>query len=207
MKSRIRIALWLLPAAGIIGLVGVLLRGPNALPIPDSIQWAAVATQPIFMMAHFLLIIGYVLPFIGFWALYEIFKDQKGEKSAFWGFMLSVWGTALALPALGIAAFAGPLAAEAFLADNPSTASMITDAVMGSGFIVGMAAAVGYTIGPALYGVAIWRSSILPKWAGLLFALHGICLSLGFGLYPVLVIGWVLFIVSSGWIAMSYLED
>lgn len=207
MEARIRWALWTVPLAGIVGLVGVLLRSPFALPIPDVDRWAAVATQPVFTTSQFLILIGYVLPFIGFWGLYALLQDQKNESIAFWGFMLSVWGTALALPTLGITAFAGPLAASSYLAGNANAAQWIVDAVTGDGFAVGITAALSYTVGPALLGIAVWRSGTLPKWAGLLFALHGPCLSFGFGMYPILIVGWVLLIVSGSWIAIRHWRE
>ena len=201
MNTRNQIALWTLPLAGVIGLIGVLLRGPYGIPAPDTDKWAAAAVEPVFTTAQILILIGYVLPFLGLWALYSYLRKQKHEPMAFWGFMLSVWGTALALPALGIAAFAGPLAARLYQAGSADAAQMIADALTGTGYAVSITSALCYIIGPALLGAAMWRSGTIPKWVGLLFALHGICLSLGFGMYPVLLIGWVMFVVSCGWLA------
>jgi len=202
MRTRNHTALWTVPLAGLVGLIGVLLRGPLALPIPDVDMWAAAAVQPVFKIAQILILIGYVLPFVGLWALYMYLQNQKNEPIVFWGFMLSIWGTALALPALGITTFAGPLAAGLYLAGNTDAAQLIVDAVTGSGFVVSIAAALCYIAGPGLFGIAMWRSSTIPKWVGLLFALHGLCLSLGFGMYPILVVGWMLLIVSGGWVAV-----
>jgi hypothetical protein len=196
-----------MPLISLIGLVGIVLRGPFALPIPDAAAWAEAATQPLFAVGQILLIAGYVLPFFGFWALYAYMSESGPEQSAFWGFMLSVWGTALALPGLGITAFAGPLAAESYLAGQLDASSLITTAMMSRGFALSIMAAVGYIIGPILLGIALWRSGTAPKWAALLFALHGICLSLGFGMYPILIVGWLLLIASGIGIATSYKHE
>ena len=204
MTSRIRIGLWSMPVASLVGLVGILLRGPFALPVPDVDAWAGAATQSSFTIGQILLIAGYVLPFFGFWALYAYLSEKIGEKIAFWGFMLSVWGTALALPGLGITAFAGPLAAESYLAGQGHTADLIMNAMMNRGFAVSIAAAICYSVGPILLGIALWRSSAAPRWTALGFGLHGLCLSFGFGFYPVLIFGWVILIASSVGIAASH---
>jgi hypothetical protein len=197
IKFRVQIFLFTLPIAGIIGLIGTILRGPFALPIPDINSWAQAATQPIFVVSHFLIIIGYVLPFLGFWAIHKHLEIQNYEGLSFWGFIFCILGTALALPALGITGFAGPIAAQLYLAGNTEAASIISNALTDTGFIISIIAAVFYVLGPILLGIAIWKSSIIPKWIGLTFALHGLCLSFGFSMYPVLIIGWVLLIASS----------
>jgi len=59
-----------------------------------------------------------------------------------------------------------------------------------------------YSAGLILFGVAIWRSGVLPRWAGVLVAIHaplisGLC-SVGLSL-----VGVVLGLVGDGWIALS----
>lgn len=204
-KHRIQTILLTFPIAGIIGLFGTLLRGPFALPIPDVESWAQAASQPVFVIAQVIILIGYIMPLVGFWALYKYLEVQGYEKISFGGFILSILGTALALPALGIAGFAGPVAAELYLTGNTDAASLISSAVTGIGFIVSISAAICYIIGPVLLGIAIWKSDKLPKWIGLLFALHGLFLSLGFSMYPILILGWVLITASSvGFIIIIY---
>lgn len=191
-----------LPVGGLFGLVGILLRGPDGVPLADPLSWAETAASNTFAIAQFAIIIGFVLPFLGFWALYAWLQAGGRERGAFWGFMLSIWGTTLALPALGIAAFAGPLAADLYLQGDQAAATLIADALTGRGFYVSIVSAICFIAGPALLGIAVWRTGTLPKVAGFLFAVHGVCLSLGFGFYPVLVLGWVLLIVSSIWLAI-----
>ena len=202
-KHRIQALILTLPIAGVIGLIGVLLRGLYALPFPDADSWAQAASQPVFVISHVIILVGYILPFVGFWAIYKYLAGNGYEKIPFWGFILSIIGTSLALPALGITGFVGPIAAQSFLDGNPDAALIVSEALTGTGFFVSIIAAICYTLGPSLLGIAIWKSNEMSKWIGLLFALHGICLSLGFSIYPILIVGWVLFIASS--IGMSYI--
>lgn len=74
---------------------------------------------------------------------------------------------------------------------------VISKAVTSTGFIVNIITTIFYILGPTLLGIAIWKASIIPKWIRLLFALHGLCLSISFGTYPILILGWTLLSVSS----------
>ena len=202
-ETRLRLCLATLPVGGLIGLVGVLLRGPYGTPLGDPAQWANAATSTAFLTAQLAILVGYVLPFLGFWALYRYLQRFDVERSAFWGFVLSLWGTALALPALGIAAFAGPVAANLYQAGQSEAAQLISSALTGTGFYVGITAAICYVLGPAFSAYAIWHSPGLPKGAAFLFALHGLLLSFGFGFFPLLVVGWLCFFISGLWLVTS----
>ena len=109
---------------------------------------------------------------------------------------MSILGTSLALPALGITGFAGPFAAQLYLAGDTDVALIISNAVTGTGFTISITAAICYILGPKLLGIAIWRSNITSKWIGIIFALHGLFLSLGFSIYPILILGWILLTLS-----------
>ena len=63
-----------------------------------------------------------------------------------------------------------------------------------------------YVAGFVLWGVAVWRSGVLPKWAGVLVALHAPLLV--FGPLSVVgpVVGALLALVGGGWIALSVLR-
>ena len=89
---RLRFGIATLPIGGIIGLIGILFRGPYGTPLASPEQWAEAAVSPLFTFAQFAILIGYVLPFLGFWALYQHLQEFNVESLAFWGFILSIWG-------------------------------------------------------------------------------------------------------------------
>lgn len=196
LKNRIPYTLATLPLAGLLGIAGILLRGPHALPALDPAAWADAAMSPAFTTGHILLIAAYVLPFLGFWAIYALTQDSPYEAPAFWGFILSMAGTTLALPAMGISAFAGPPAAELYTGGVTAAADIIASGLDFPGLAVGITAGTLYTVGPLLLSIAAWRAKTFPRWAVILFLLHGVLLSFGFGFYPLLVTGWVMFTIS-----------
>lgn len=202
--NRLRIGMATLPIGGVIGLVGILMRGPHGTPMAAPERWAEVASSTSFTIAQFAILVGYVGPFLGFWALYSHLRQFDVERPAFWGFLLSIWGTTLALPALGIAAFAGPAAATLFLEGETGAADLITDALTGSGFYVGIIAAICYSAGPLLSSYAISKTRKVSRLVALLFGFHGLLLSFGFSFYPLLIAGWIFLIVSGFWLAAGF---
>ena len=63
-----------------------------------------------------------------------------------------------------------------------------------------------YSAGLILFGVAIWRSGVLARWAGVLVAIHAPLIS---GLFTVglSLVGVVLGLVGGGWIALSVMRN
>ncbi|MCA1737556.1 MAG: hypothetical protein LC740_01625, partial [Actinobacteria bacterium] len=64
-----------------------------------------------------------------------------------------------------------------------------------------------YSIGFILFGVAIWRSETLPKWAGVLLPVAGLPLAVPADIPGLNILGTVLLIVVGGWIALSILRQ
>ena len=63
-----------------------------------------------------------------------------------------------------------------------------------------------YSAGFILFGVAIWRSGALPKWAGVLIAAHAPLISGPFSIVGS-VVGILLAVVGGGWIALGVLRN
>jgi len=51
-----------------------------------------------------------------------------------------------------------------------------------------------YVGGCLLFGVAVWQSGTINKWAGVILALHGLFIAFGFGIPAMLTLNWVLLI-------------
>ena len=58
-----------------------------------------------------------------------------------------------------------------------------------------------YLIGFVLFGVAIWRSETLPKWAGALLGVSGLILAVPVD-SPILgILGSILLLIAGAWIS------
>ena len=85
-------------------------------------------------------------------------------KSSFIGLIFTLWGTALALPASGIASYVTSVAKHMDSTNQALVGQIVTEAITGSGMLIGITAAIFYTIGPILFGISIWREgSICPS--------------------------------------------
>jgi len=188
--------LWTIPVAGVIGLVTLLLRG-------GDFSVVAMTSPDKFLVYQYLLIAAYVLPFPGFIALWLQCRtsDRPGTLS-FLGLLGLIWGTSLALPALGIASFMMPAAVD--LGSASVTNAAVQGALMGPGLPLGIVAATLYTLGPILLGVALWKTGDNSRIAVALFVAHGALLSFGFSFFPLLILGWAMLSVSGSLFAIRY---
>jgi hypothetical protein len=206
--KRDPVGLLTLPVSGVLALTALMIRGPIGSPLDDIAEWSRFTSSGIYLGAQIAMIIAYVLPFYGLCSLYVyLHSNDRVERMAFIGMVTSLMGTALALPASGIFAFVAPVVSRSFLHNQINISQVFIDSVSGPGLIVGIVSAVLYTLGPIFLGVAVWRCSSLPKWAGACFASHGVLLSFGFSFFPALILGWVLFTLGGGWITWSILKQ
>jgi hypothetical protein len=202
--ARIRMGMLTLVFGSLLGIVGLLIRGPVPLPNTDVETWAQVATGSSYFLAQVLTIFAYVVPYFGFWAIYAcLATNEKVEKLAFWGFMSSIIGTSLAIATLGVFSFVSPLLAERYLQGDVQLPEIITQVATGQPAVINFLGGTIYLLGTALLGLAIWRSGELPKWSGLLIALHGLFLVVGFMLFPLLVLSWVLLLFAGIWLVYT----
>lgn len=191
-SSLLLTGLLTIPISGALGAAMLLLRGPLVFPLADSSDWVGIVSSSNFLLYQSLLIVAFVLPFAGFLALYEFLgRGARAKKSSLFGLVLLLWGTALALPSLGIVSFVASAVSQPGLADKGTIGTIVTDAVTGSGSLIGIAAAILYSIGALLFGVAIWQNASLSKIAAVLFGIHGLLLSFGFSIFPLLIFGWL----------------
>ena len=120
--------------------------------------------------------------------------------------VLSIFGIALQLISLGVFAFAIPALSRSFLDGHPESIRIVDYIFEGPFRIVVILALLLYLAGFILWGVAIWRSGVLPKWAGVLVAVHAPLLIFGPLSIVGPVVGALLALVSGGWIALSVLR-
>jgi hypothetical protein len=114
-------------------------------------------------------------------------------------------GLALTLLIFGVMAlfaYTIPALSRSFLNDRPESKRII-DAIFAWPFgTILTLSFVLYSLGFVLFGVPIWRSETLPRWAGILVTVHAPLIS-----GPFSVVGSLLAVAGGGWIALSVLRS
>jgi hypothetical protein len=195
-RRKLIVCLYTFPLSGILALAALVLRKFVGMPGGDLAAWAGVVASNNYLIAQYLYILAYVLPFLGFWALYMVLMQRNAEKLAFWGLVGTLLGTGLPLTTLGVFAYASPALGKLYLLGDTHLPQVITEIAMGSSMVMGLPGAIFYVSGCLLFGLAIWRSGALTRWSGILFTLHGLLVAFGFGSPLMLALSWFLLIAS-----------
>ena len=201
--TRLALCLLTFPVSGILAIVALLARKFVGLPGEDLAKWAKVVSSNVYLVSQYVYIIAYVLPFFGFWALYMYLMPGKVERLAFLGLMGTLLGTGLPLTTLGVFAYTSPVMGRLYLLGDSHLPQVITEIAMGSSLVLGMAGAILYVGGCTLFGIAVWKCGTLARWSGIMFALHGLLVSFGFGSPVLLVLSWVFLVISGACFSWS----
>jgi hypothetical protein len=114
-------------------------------------------------------ILGLILAIFGTFALGAYLTTSSAGGLGLVAMIITVVGSALFLPAVGLSAFAAPEEGQAYLAGIEEFAklpSTFADAVFAA---TSLLVVVLLFVGNVLLGVAIWRSGTLPRWAAALW--------------------------------------
>ena len=208
-----------------IGLLGLPLYGaltfwssldPQPDPSTQLEAWARYVTTNYYVIGHlFGSILGLVFLIFGVFALGVNLATSRAPRLGLWAMFLTVLGSALFLPLVGLSTFAVPEEGQAVLAgleEYEELPTIFANTVQGlTGLVVILLGFVGHI----LLGVAIWRSGTLPRWAGALWAGANVLmyLSLMYGQTigpastPFTVpLGAVVLVISGVWIVLTVLS-
>ena len=206
----IRLGLLTLPLAGLL------------------LTWAAIATSAFFdftgarlapeevarastSLGYFLsqfvgYLLGLTLLTVGVFALTVYLSEIRRERWTLVAMVLSVLGIGLLLSHHGLRTYALPVLGKAYL-DGVQNAVVLANSILLDGLTrsVFYAAFLLYSAGFILFGFGVWGSGALPKWAGVLLAIHAPLLS---GPLPDLfsVLGALLLLVGGGWVTFAVLR-
>jgi hypothetical protein len=211
-----------------IGLLGLPLYGaltfwsslnPQPDPATQYDAWSRFVTTDHFLYAHlFGSIGGAVLAILGVFALGAYLATSRAGRLGLAAMVMTVVGQALGLAIGGATTFAQPEEGQAHLAGIEEYARlneqqpMLSDTALMATF--GLAILLMF-VGSLLLGVAVWRSGVLPKWAGaiwaisaLLFYVLGAVLGMATtgGSLVTQPMAALLIVVSGGWMAWSVLR-
>jgi hypothetical protein len=189
--------------SGVVTGATIVLRGPFVDPSFDPEPFVQVAGSPRFIIYSLGTVLGVLLSVYGFIALYAYLAHagRAVARLAFWGMLFNI-GLILLLPSLGVYAFAGPAVAELYQVE-PQRAIALAKGFGGGGYLaLILVQAVMYCAGSLLFGIAIWRSKTLPRWAGVLLFLQAPLIQfVPLISYAGEILGALMLAVSSVWIA------
>jgi hypothetical protein len=168
----------------------------------DFEAYARYVSTTSYLVEHlFGSILGVMLAIFGAVAL-SIYLSSR--RSALVGMVTSVAGHILILTILGMSTFATPDVGRAYLEGQRNIVEVNQDIlgapVIGTALLGGLL----YSTGTILFGVAMWRSATLPRWAGVHYAPTGLLISiLGLVIGHAQTVGSLLIIIGGRWIAWS----
>jgi hypothetical protein len=196
----VRTGLLALPIYGLLTLWTTFTHQPD--PTADFEAYARYVSTTSYLLGHiFGSILGVTLAIFGAMALGAYLS---GRRSALVGMVLSVFGNALLLTIFGMSTFATPAVGRAYLAGQQGIVELNQDILGLPLILMALTGGLLYSTGTVLFGVAVWRSATLPRWAGVLYAPTGLLISiLGLMIGPAQTLGALLVIISGGWVFWS----
>ena len=206
--GSIRLGVLALPLAGLLALVGLYssfqLGTGGILSTGDN---RAIVSSGYYVSQLLGNALALTLLIFGVMALYAYLANSMVRTLALGAMVLSIFGIALQLIGLGVFAFAIPALSQSFLEGHSESINILDYIFEGPFRIITTLALLLYLAGFILWGVAIWRSGVLPKWAGVLVAAHAPLLIFGPVSVAGPVVGAVLAFVGGGWVALSVLRS
>ena len=209
-----------------VGLLGLPLYGaltffssldPQPDPNTHYEAWSRFVTTDGYALKHlFLTVLGTIFGIFGSIALWAYLARSRAGRMGLVAMVISVLGYSLFLTWGGVSTFAAPQEGQAYLAGIEAYKEL---PIIFANTLQGLTMAVSIVLGFAgnvLLGVAVWRSGILPKWSGALWAaapvlmyIFGLVYALTIGAQatpPTVPAGAVVVMISGAWIAWSALS-
>jgi hypothetical protein len=206
--------------AGLVALpvYGVILAITSRHPQPDQVTdpqgWAQFVSSSSYLLEHVASnVLGTVLVVFGTFALGALLVPSRAPRLALWGMVTSIAGYLLFTVPGTLSTFTTPAIGAAYLAGHQEVMAVQFSPVLTGILVLALLLAL---IGNALLAMAIWRSGVLPRWAGVLwgvasfmFYLLGAALGMattGASL-PTQPVGGALLAVAGGWISWAALRS
>ena len=210
-----------------IGLLGLPLYGAltflsslNPQPDPNTQfeAWSHYVTTDIYVLKHLLAsILGLILGIFGTFTLGAYLITSRAPRLGLVAMVITVLGSALFLPAMGVSTFTLPKEGQAYLAGIEEYDKLPLNFADNVYLWTSLLTIVLLFVGNVLLGVAVWRSGTLPKWAGALWAggavfmyplgiVYAVAI-LGVQSTPkTVLLGALLLVISGAWMAWSVLS-
>jgi hypothetical protein len=210
-----------------IGLLGLPLYGAltfwsSMSPQPDPqtrmAAWSSYVTADHYVISHlFGSILGLIFAIFGTFALGAYLAGSRAGRLGLWAMVLSVFGSALFLPGMGVSTFSAPREGQAYLAGIEEFSKLPPSFADGVFMLTALLVIVVLFVGNVLLGIAAWRSGTLPRLAGALWVAGAVFMyPLGIvyavvilgvqSTPPTVLVGAFLLVVSGAWMAYKVLH-
>ncbi len=210
-----------------IGLLGLPLYGaltfyssldPQPDPNTHLEAWARFVTTNAYALSHlFTSGLGTILAIFGTIALGAYLANSRAGRMGLAAMVIAVFSHALFLLIGGASTFSAPFEGQIVLAGMEEIEELPTLLATTLQGLTQMVAILLGFVGNVLLGVAVWRSGILPKWAGALWAaapvlmyVFGLVYAMTLGAQatpPTVPAGAVVLAISGAWMAYSVLRE
>ena len=209
---------WIKTGLAALPLYGILVGYATLKPQPDQTAdpegWARFVSSSSYLAEHIASnVVGPVLAIFGTLALGAFLSQGRAPRLALSGAVLAVAGHILFMVPGTISTFATPPIGAAYLSGNHEVMALEFSPALTLITAVALLLAVA---GNVILGLAIWRSGILPKWAGVIWiaaALIFYVLGAAVGMattdasLPTQPVGAALTAISSAWIAWTVMRS
>lgn len=150
--------------------------------------------------------LAFVLLLFGMLTLYARLADGHFEPRALGALVLSLAGIALIMPMLGVETHILPIVGKLYLAGTTDIAPAVGLIYLGPAIVVFLIGLLALAIGVIYFALAIWHGDVLPRWAGVLFAIG---LALWFPPFPriIRIIDGFLIGIGGVWLAWSIWQE
>lgn len=202
----VRTGVWALPAYGLLTFWATLTHEPNRQTEVEA--YARYISTTSYLTQHILgSIFGTILAIFGVIALAAYLANGPAGLLALVAMVMSVAGNCLILTIFGFSTIVSPVIGELYLAGQKDTMK-VNEAIFGSTAftLLAVPGLLLYLVGAILFGVAIWRSGTLPRWAGVLYAPTGFLIAAGVAVGVAQTLGSALLAAAGIWIAWSVMR-
>ena len=159
------------------GLLFVLYPAIRPFSDEKSLQGAAAFGSDAWVISHSLAIIAFILLALGLLGVYLLLRETRAGQLTLIGLVTSWIGVGLTLPFYGAEVFGLHAIGQAALRqNNPGLVSLAADVRGEPGIWFIVIGLVLLGVGIVVFAIAIWRSAVLWRWAG-------IPIAAGFALY------------------------
>jgi hypothetical protein len=166
-----RLGLWALPVWAALLFAGTITHQPSWKT--HLADWSRYVTTSEFLASHLVAsILGAGIGAVGMVALGAVLASRGHPRAGLWAMVTGVLANVLSAAVYGIAAFAQPAIGRDYLAGHTAQARLLVSTAVNGGWlnVTAVTSGVLLTVSVVVAGVAVARTSSLPRAAGIGFA-------------------------------------